>query len=82
MLVNEFDELMETQPFRPFTLVSADGRSTPVKSPEFAWRVPNSMRTVVVATDEPDVIRWIDLQHVTQVLVGRARNGTARRKKS
>jgi hypothetical protein len=27
MLINEFDELMETKPFSPFTLITADGRA-------------------------------------------------------
>ena len=83
MLVNEFDELMLTKPFRAFTLIAADGRETRVKSPEFAWRLPNSMRTVVVAMDEPDRARWIDLHYVTQVIVGSGRNGSnGRRRKS
>jgi hypothetical protein len=70
MLIHEFDQLMEAKPFQPFQLVTADGRSVPVKSPEFAWHAPAG-RTVFVASGKgDDVVRIVDLQLVTQFIVG------------
>ncbi len=81
MLVHEFDQLMEARPFQPFQLVTADGRSVPVKSPEFAWHAPAG-RTVFVASGKgDDVVRIIDLQLVTQFVVGFRANGNGRGKK-
>ncbi|GEM_PF-3278716 len=70
MLVSEFDELMEVRPFAPFTLITADGREVTVKSPEFAWRSPHTLRTVFVATGPGEVVRMVDLHYVTQVVLG------------
>ena len=81
MLIHEFDELMEAKPFQPFQLVTADGRSVPVKSPEFAWHAPAG-RTVFVASGKgDDVVRIVDLQLVTQFIVGFKANGNGRSQK-
>ena len=77
MLIHEFDELMETKPFVPFNLVTADGRSVRIRSPEFAWHPPGSVRTVWVAK-ENGTAALVDLHHVTQAIVGA--NGKRRRK--
>ena len=69
MLINEFDELLEAKPFTPFQIVTADGRSLQVKSPEFAWHPPASTRTAWVAKDDGGAA-LIDLHHITQVVVG------------
>lgn len=79
MLINEFDELMETKPFSSFTLITADGRAVRITSPEFAWHPPHTLRTVIVATGPGEVVQHIDLHYVTQVIVGR--NGSARSRK-
>ena len=81
MLIHEFDELMESKPFQPFQLVTADGRAVPVKSPEFAWHAPAS-RTVFVASGKgDDVVRIIDLHWVTQIVRGFKANGNGRSRK-
>lgn len=80
MLIHEFDELMEA-PFTPFSLVTADGREVRVKSPEFAWHPPDTLRTVFVATGPRDVVRLVDLHYVTQVIIGRNGQGSGKRKR-
>jgi hypothetical protein len=68
MLIHEFDELMEARPFKRFQLVTSDGRSLLVPSPEFAWHPPAS-RTVWVATPKGDRTHMIDLQMVTRFII-------------
>jgi hypothetical protein len=69
MLVHEFDELMENQPFKPFEIHTSDGRSLLVKSPEFAWHPPTS-RTIWVASGKGDGrVHMIDLHLVAQFIV-------------
>ena len=80
MLVHEFDELMEKKPFQPFRIVTADGKSILVKSPEFAWHPPAG-RTIYIASGRGDErVHWIDLQLVTKFVVGSG-NGHKRRRK-
>jgi hypothetical protein len=81
MLIHEFDELMERKPFTPFTMITADGREVRVKSPEFAWHPPDTLRTVIVATGVGAGFRIIDLQHVTQFVVGPNGNGRSKRRR-
>ncbi len=48
MLVHEFDNLMEAEPFRPFRVHTAGGKSILVTAPEYAWHAPTT-RTVFIA---------------------------------
>ena len=82
MLIHEFDELMEAKPFTPFSLITADGREVKVKSPEFAWHPPNTLRTVWIATGPGDTARLVDLHYVTQVVVGRNGHAKNRRRRA
>jgi len=74
-----FREALNSQPFHPFTIHIADGRSIPVVSREFIMRDPTG-RTVLVY--QPDGrLSTIDLLLVTEL--ERKPNGeaTARRKR-
>ena len=79
MLIHEFDELLEAQPFTPFEIVTADGRALRVKSPEFAWHPPESTRTVWVAK-EGGSAALVDLHHITQIIVGGRPSTNGKRK--
>ena len=85
MLIHEFDELMEARPFQPFRILTADGRSLLVKSPEFAWHPPAGRIIWVASGRGDDRVHMIDLQLVTQFIVskgnGHQNGGTKRRKK-
>jgi hypothetical protein len=81
MLIGEFDDLMETEPFRPFELVIAHGRTFKVRGPDYAWHPPGSVRTVFVAHTPGRIARLIDLHYVTQVIFEAEPNGRARRRR-
>ena len=80
MFISEFDELLHRQPFAPFELITADGRSLRVRSPEFAWHLPSSTRTVWVAKGH-GAAALVDLHHITQVVVGEHSNGNGRKRR-
>ena len=67
MLVDNFDELWQARPFRPFSVHMADGRSILVRSPEFAWHAP-AHRIVWIAEGAGDArVRMVDLHLVTSL---------------
>ena len=69
MLVDNFDELWQARPFRPFVVHTADGRSLLVRSPEFAWHAPAN-RIVWIAEGSGEArVRMVDLQLVTSLEV-------------
>jgi len=79
MLIHEFDQLMEAEPFKRFHVVTSDGRSLLVPSREFAWHAPAS-RTVWLASVDGKRTHMIDLQMVTKfVIEERGRDGKSKR---
>jgi len=81
MLIHEFDELIEDQPFKRFRIITSDGRSPLVPSREFAWHPPAS-RTIWVASVKGDRTHMIDLQLVTKFVIDeRSKNGGNGKKK-
>ena len=69
MLVDNFDELWQARPFRPFSVHTADGRSMLVRSPEYAWHAPGN-RIVWIAEGAGDArVRMVDLHLVTTLEV-------------
>jgi len=69
MLIHEFDELLEAEPFQPFRILTADGRSLRVKSREFAWHAPASRIIWVASGRGEGRVHMIDLQLVTQSVI-------------
>ena len=67
MTISEFRSLLGAQPFRPFAIHLADGRSIPVKHREFALPSPSG-RTVIVYQPD-DSFDIIDLLLVTSLTV-------------
>ena len=63
----ELRELHRAQPFKPFTLHLADGRSFHVPHPEWFWMQPGSGRIAVVARDR--AFDLVDILLVTSVEV-------------
>jgi hypothetical protein len=74
MLIHQFDELLEAEPFKRFRIVTSDGQSLLVPSREFAWHPPAS-RTIWVATVKGDRTHMIDLQRVTKFVIDERSNG-------
>ena len=80
MTLEAFREALNTQPFQPFTIHIADGRSIPVVSREFIMRDPQG-RTVMVY--QPDGrLSTIDLLLVTELEKGSNGGGTRRRRRT
>jgi hypothetical protein len=67
MTVTEFRTLLHAEPFRPFIMHLADGRSVPVRHREFALPSPSG-RTVIVYQPD-DSFEIIDLLLVTSLSV-------------
>jgi hypothetical protein len=88
MLIHEFDELMEAEPFRPFRIYTADGRAVLVRGPRYAWHAPAD-RTIFVATGSGNTLRKhiIDLHLVSRFTMVKRRgegghgNGNGKAKK-
>jgi hypothetical protein len=80
MTIEQLRNLYNAQPFRPFVIHLADGRSVPVNHREFVMTVPSG-RTVVVAQPD-DSLNIIDLLLVTDLEIKPATNGSGRRRKS
>jgi hypothetical protein len=75
MTIQEIRKAYEARPFRPFELRTADGRTVPVKSPEFLAFSPKQ-RCVYVGVD--DGLEVVDLLLVTSLKM-RSRTGNGRR---
>jgi hypothetical protein len=77
MTINEFRNAYNAQPFRPFTMNLADGRSILVNHREFVASSPSG-RTVIVYQPD-DSYEVVDLLLVTSLTVNRKKNTRRRR---
>ncbi|HET6878996.1 MAG TPA: hypothetical protein VFI31_02505 [Pirellulales bacterium] len=80
MTIQQLRAVYDAQPFRPFNLHVADGRSIRVQHRDFMMTVPRG-RTIVVA--EPDGrLHILDLLMVTEVeLLAAPNNGSGKRRR-
>ena len=62
-------DLYEAQPFKPFSMILADGRSVPVVHPE--WMTISPTGRIVTVFEPDDSLRIIDLILVTALEVGK-----------
>jgi len=69
MTVEQLREVVNTQPFTPFTLQLADGNEVAVPHREFLWIHPKNPRTVGVAL-ENSAFKIIDLLLVAAIPKG------------
>jgi hypothetical protein len=80
MTIEQLRNLYNAQPFRPFVIHLADGRSVPVNHREFVMTVPSG-RTIFVAQPD-DTVNIIDLLLVTDLELRPTTNESGRRRKS
>jgi len=78
MTIERFKQALNTTPFRPFIIYTADGESIPVVSREFVSLSPSG-RTVVVF-DPEDRMNILDLLLVTNLQVEPANRNRKRKK--
>lgn len=79
MTIERFRELLDAEPFRPFTIHLADGREVPVVHREFIARAPTG-RTVAVFQPD-DTLNIIDLLLVTDLEIKPRNGSTSKRRK-
>ena len=72
MTTEQFRSTLRQQPFRPFTIRMADGRTFDVPHPDFVAQSPSGRTVIVVQTDESYSV--LDLLLMTEVEV-HASNG-------
>jgi hypothetical protein len=77
MTIEKLREAVHQKPFKPFTILVADGREYRVPSPELISIAPRATRTFVVAHGEEEYT-FLDLLLVTGLEFGVA----ARRRKA
>jgi hypothetical protein len=80
MTIEQLRNVYNAQPFQPFIIHLADGRSIPVGHREFIMAAPSG-RTLYVSQPD-DTLNIIDLLLVTDLEVKPAASGTSRRKKA
>lgn len=79
MQIEQIRAARVAEPFRPFTIRTADGRAFHVPHREFVWIPPNAQRTVVVSnTAGTDEYAMLDSMLVTALEFGERRNGPDR----
>jgi hypothetical protein len=66
MTLDQLRTAIRAQPFRPFTICLADGRSFNVRHPDFVLITPEASRTFVVAESGEDY-RIVDLLLVSSL---------------
>lgn len=80
MTIEQLRHFYNAQPFQPFVMHLADGRTIPVHHREFMASAPSG-RTVTVYQPD-DTMNVIDLLLVTDLEVKPAGNGSGKRRKA
>jgi hypothetical protein len=80
MTIEQLRAAYQAQPFRPFVIHLADGRSIPVRHREFIMTVPSG-RTIVVCEPD-DSLNILDLLLITDLEFKPAANGSARKRRA
>jgi hypothetical protein len=75
MTIEQFRSTLNLQPFRPFTIRMADGRTFDVPHPDFVAQSPSGRTVVVFQTD--DSYSLLDLLLMTEVEVHNTNGRTA-----
>jgi hypothetical protein len=79
MTINALKEVIDAEPFRPFTLRLADGRSVQVENPHMVAFLGTG-RTLFVAHPKSDPFELINLLLINSVIVGNGKNPEQRRR--
>lgn len=77
MTIEQFQNVFRAEPFKPFRLHLADGRSLDVEHPEFVARTPGGRTLIVTSPDESFEV--IDLLLVTSLEVPNGRKHKQKR---
>jgi hypothetical protein len=80
MTIEQLRNVCDAQPFRPFSIHLADGRSVPVQHREFIMSALSG-RTIIVAQPD-DTFNIIDLLLVTDLEMKPVANGSRKKRKA
>lgn len=80
MTIEQVRNLYNAQPFQPFIIHLADGRTVPVNHREFMLTAPSGRTVVVMQPD--DTLNIIDLLLVTHLELKAPANGSGKRRKT
>jgi hypothetical protein len=80
MTIEQLRNVYDAQPFQPFIIHLADGRSVPVHHREFIMSAPSGRTIYVVQPD--DTVNIIDLLLVTDLEMKPAANGSRKKRKA
>jgi hypothetical protein len=80
MTIEQLRTVYDAQPFRPFVLHLADGRSIPVRHREFIMTAPSGRTIVIMQPD--DSLSIIDLLLVTELEIKPAPSGPPRKRRA
>jgi len=69
-IVEKIRDLLESRPFRPFTIFTSDGQKTTVTKPTFAWIHPFGRTMYVCPDPESAGDEVIHIMHVTKLATG------------
>lgn len=78
MTIDQLQQIMHAQPFKPFRLYLADGRSLDIVHPDFVARSPSGRTAIVYKSDESFEI--VDLLLVVSIDVPNGKPASRRRK--
>ncbi len=78
MTIDQLRTAYSAQPFRPFDIHLADGRSIPVISREFILTVPSGRTAIICQPD--DTVNIIDLLMITDLEFRSSKNGSRKRR--
>ena len=81
MTIEQLRTFYDAQPFRPFVMHLADGRSIPVMHREFIMASAPSGRTITVYQPD-DTLNVVDLLLVTDLEIKPAPDGSRKRRKA
>ncbi len=80
MTIQELRTAYDAQPFRPFVMHLADGRSITVHHREFIATAPSGRTIVVYQPDDSSNV--VDLLLITDLEFMRARNGSGKKRRN
>jgi hypothetical protein len=79
-VVEKIQGMLNSRPFRPFTIFTSDGQRTTVINPNFAWIHPFGRTMYVCPDPSSSADEVINILHVTKLATG-ARHSQNRRNK-
>jgi len=69
-IVQKIRGMLESRPFRPFTIFTSDGQKTTITNPSFAWVHPYGRTMYICPDPESAADEVINITQVTKLATG------------